>query len=156
MKARRDIPIIQFTKEGYEAAKKKYEALLAERKPAVEDLKKAREMGDLSENGWYKAAKFKLGFIDRQLRELKIQLQYGKVIARSKHNTVGVGSSVLLDDGKHRISYHIVGEFEANPAERKLSLVSPIGKALVGKRRGETVVIHAPVGRISYTVVDIS
>lgn len=156
MKTRKDVPVIQFTREGYERVKAKYASLQAERKLAVVDLSKAREMGDLSENGWYKAAKFKLGFIDRQLRELKYQIKYGKVSVEKTAGVVGVGSSVVLvSRGKEEI-YNIVGEYEGSPAERKLSSVSPLGKALLGKRVGDTVSISAPAGMSSYTVLKIT
>ena len=120
MKARGDIPVIQFTKDGYEAAKTKYAAFLDERKLAVLDLSKARDMGDLSENGWYKAAKFKLGFLDRQLRELKYQIKYGKVSDDKTAGVISVGSAVVLVSHGKEETYNIVGEYEGNPGEKKL------------------------------------
>lgn len=156
MKAIRIIPTISFTKEGYEAVKKKYDSLLSERKPAVEDLRKARELGDLSENGWYKAAKFKLVFIDRQLRELSYQIKYGKVSEEKTVGVVCVGSSVLLASRGNEERYSIVGEYEGNPGEKKLSSVSPLGKALLGKKIGDTIVISVPAGISSYTILKIS
>src|SRR3989344_1325738 len=151
MKARGDIPVIQFTKDGYEAAKTKYAAFLDERKLAVLDLSKARDMGDLSENGWYKAAKFKLGFLDRQLRELKYQIKYGKVSDDKTAGVISVGSAVVLVSHGKEETYNIVGEYEGNPGEKKLSSVSPLGRSLIGKRVGDTMEISAPAGRVSYS-----
>lgn len=156
MKAIRNIPVIRFTREGYEGVKAKYAALLDERKLAVVDLSKAREMGDLSENGWYKAAKFKLGFIDRQLRELKYQIKYGKVSDQKTVGIISVGSTVVLASKGREETYNIVGEYEGNPAERKLSSVSPLGKALLGKKVGDTIHISVPAGTSSYTVLKIT
>ncbi|MBI4097300.1 MAG: transcription elongation factor GreA [Candidatus Levybacteria bacterium] len=156
MKTRRDIPVIQFTKEGYDAVKKKHDELLVDRGAAVADLSKARDMGDLSENGWYKAAKFKLGFIDRQLRELKHQIQYGKVSQEKNTGIVSVGSSVLLVSRGNEERYSIVGEYEGNPAEKKLSSVSPLGKALLGKKVGDKIAVSVPAGMSSYTILKIT
>ncbi len=149
------LPQFTFTKEGYETAKAKYSVLLDERKVAVADLSKARDMGDLSENGWYKAAKFKLGFIDRQLRELKHQIKYGKVSGEKIAGVVGVGSRVVLVSRGNEETYSIVGEYEGNPGEKKLSSVSPLGRSLIGKKVGDTIGISAPGGTSSYTILKI-
>ncbi len=156
MSVTKNICTISFTKEGYEAVKNKHQSLQAKRKLAVEDLKKARELGDLSENGWYKAARFKLNFIDRQLRELKHQIRYGKVTEVKQEGVVTVGVSVVLANSGKEVTYSIVGEYEGNPGERKLSSVSPLGKALLNKRVGDTVSISAPAGTSSYTILKIT
>lgn len=155
MKAMRIIKPIYFTREGYDAVKKKHDELLVDRGAAVVDLSKARDMGDLSENGWYKAAKFKLVFIDRQLRELKHQIQYGRVSDKKTAGIVNVGSTVVLTSGGIEETYSIVGEYEGNPGEKKLSSISPLGKALLSKRIGDTVNISAPAGMSSYTILKI-
>ncbi len=155
MSVTKSIRSISFTKEGYEAVKNKHQSLQANRKLAVEDLKKARELGDLSENGWYKAAKFKLGFIDRQLRELKHQIQYGRVSGNKTSGVVNIGNTVVLTSNGKEDIYNIVGEYEGNPGERKLSSVSPLGRSLIGKKVGDTIEISAPGGTSSYTILKI-
>ena len=129
---------IRFTKEGYEKLKEEYKDLLRQRPLAVEDLKKAREMGDLSENGYYKESKFKLNFIDGRLRRFSDYLKRADIIdtdgSKLQIDTVYIGSTVTLNDGKREKTYQIVGDLEANPGEGRLSLLSPIGRGIVEKR----------------------
>lgn len=147
---------IRFTKKGYEKLKKEYENLLKERPSAVLDLKKAREMGDLSENGYYKAARAKLSEIDRNLRKILFELKSAVVIAESNKNSIDIGSTVKLSTGKKEIIYYVVGDLEANPRLFKISLLSPLGKALENKKIGDTIKINTPSGRVSYKILDIS
>lgn len=129
--------VIFFTKKGYEDKQKEYAELLAKRPDAVKELTKARDMGDLSENGYYKGARFKLSDIDRQLRHLKHLLKVGRV-KESSQSGIDIGSIVTLSDGITERTYEIVGTYEASPSEGKISLDAPLGKALFGKKEGET------------------
>ena len=128
---------------------------MAKRPAAVTDLAKARNMGDLSENGYYKAARFKLSDIDRRLRQLKHMLRYAKIAEKSQSSVVEVGSTVIVTDGSTEKTYHIVGGHESNPKEQKLSHYSPIGKALLGKKAGDTITISIPAGDITLTIKTI-
>src|SRR5579859_5231910 len=114
-----------FTKDGYETLQKKYNELLIERKSAVEQLTKAREMGDLSENGFYKAAKAKLGSIDHQLYTSKNLLRFGIVMKPIIQGTIQIGNTIVIDDGKKQREIILVGEHEANPSLGKISYRSP-------------------------------
>ena len=109
---------IRFTKEGYAKLKEEYNDLLRQRPLAVEDLKKAREMGDLSENGYYKESRLKLNFIDGRLRRFSDYLRRADIIdtdgTRLEIDTVYIGSTVTLSDGKSERTYQIVGDLEAN------------------------------------------
>ena len=146
---------IRFTKDGYEKLKKEKEDLLLQRPDAVLDLKKAREMGDLSENGYYKSARFKLSSIDRRLRIIAATLKQAVLIDSTKNGVVNIGSLVtLLNDGKET-NYTIVGDFEADPNQKKISLMSPLGKALEGKKIGDTVNIYTPSGKTTYRIINI-
>lgn len=147
---------IRFTKKGFEAIKKEHTDLLEERPAAVLDLKKAREMGDLSENGYYKAAKWKLSEIDRNLRRLLINIKSAVISDNSGKKIVGIGSSVRLSDGKNEFVYEIVGDLEADPKLKKISLLSPIGQALENKKTRDTVEIETPSGKIKYKILKIS
>lgn len=147
---------ISFTKDGFETMKKEKEDLIYSRKAAVLDLKKARDMGDLSENGYYRAAKFKLNDIDRRTRMLTGILKHADVRSVVKKDTIDIGCSVTIDDGKEKKSYLLVGGYESNPQEGKLSVISPIGKALVGKKAGDTIHIESPQGNKSFTVIDFN
>lgn len=144
-----------FTKDGYENLKKEQEQLREERKDAVMHLKKAREMGDLSENGYYKASKMKLSSIDHRLFKLSVFLKYGKIIEPKKSDTVDLGSTVTLKDGEQTVIYTIVGSEEANPREGRISNESPIGKALIGKKVHEAVSLITPSKTTTYTIEKI-
>jgi transcription elongation factor GreA len=140
---------IRFTKEGLEKLKQKRETLLNQRPAAVEDLKKSRELGDLSENGYYKSSRARLSFIDGQLFRLKRQIQYAIVVEEQKSTTVTIGSIVTLSNKK---TYMIVGDLEANPSEGKISLLSPLGRALHKKILGEKIYLTTPKGNVTYCI----
>ena len=146
---------IPFTKAGYEKVKQDIEYYSTKRKKAVINLKTAREMGDLSENAAYKAARFELGNIDRQLRNLNYLLRFGVVTEEIRSDIVSFGSRVTLDNGTKKLTFNLVGGNESNPEEHKLSIYSPIGKAIMNKRVGDTVYVTAPMGQIKYTVVTV-
>lgn len=131
--------VIYFTPQGLEEKKNEYEKLLLSRPDAVKELSKAREMGDLSENGYYKSAKFKLSDIDRKLRQLKFLLKIARVKESVTTGRVDIGSTVTISDGTTEKTYQIVGSYESNPSEGKISLDSPLGKALAGKRQNDVV-----------------
>lgn len=146
---------IFFTNQGFEKIKREYKELILKRKDAVSTLKRAREMGDLSENGLYKAAKFELGNIDRTLRRLTHFINKG-VIASKPKGKIGIGSKITLLEKRDKKEFSIVGDFEANPSENKISHISPLGKGLLNKKAGETVEIKTPGGKRTYEVVKIS
>ena len=148
-------PLILFTKEGYEKLVKEQEELREIRKLAVEDLSKARAMGDLSENGYYKSARAKLSSVDHRIRQVKYLLQYGKVKEAAQEGVVDIGSSVTLKTGDSEKTYAIVGGYESNPSEGKLSHISPLGKALIGRKKGERVSIITPSGQTDYTILTV-
>jgi transcription elongation factor GreA len=148
-------PII-FTKAGYEDLQKKYDTLLPERKTAIEQLQKAREMGDLSENGFYKAAKAKLSSIDHQMYRMKQLLRFGVVKESISQEEIEVGSKVRIDDGIQQREIMLVGDHEANPSEGKISFRSPIGKALFRRKTGEEIVVETPRGITKYKILQIS
>src|SRR5436190_14712945 len=104
---------IPFTKEGYEKVKDEFEKLKSDRPDAVGHLKKAREMGDLSENGYYKASRAKLSFIDARLFRMKIQLKYAVIVDGTKAMGVDIGSKVTLTNKDREVTYHMVGDLEA-------------------------------------------
>ncbi len=147
---------IRFTKEGFAKIQKDYEEFLAQRPAVVEDLKKAREMGDLSENGYYKASRQKLSFIDGQLFRCKIQMKQAVIVEETNHNSIDIGTTVTLKENNTTLIYTIVGDLEANPAEKKISLLSPLGRALEGKKLGDTVALTLPKGKITYTIISIT
>src|SRR3990167_8295602 len=144
----------QLTKTVYESMKKEYEELVSVKRPqAVERLQKARSMGDLSENSEYSAAKEELAFVEGRVQEI---LKTAEVVENHNGSThIELGSSVTVQaDGKTEL-FQIVGEFEADPLNKKLSHTSPIGQALIGKTVGDLVEVDVPAGKIKYKIVDI-
>ena len=141
--------IIVFTKSGYSSLQPKLDELFKKRERVLIELQRAREQGDLSENGAYKAARFELGDTDRAIRTLQHQIKYGKAVEPPKDGTIGVGSTVRLvrSDGKE-FNYTIVGTYEADPMNGKISIESPMGKTLMGKKAGDEVIVNGQ----SYTV----
>lgn len=124
---------------------------------AIDRLQKARAMGDLSENSEYTAAREELAFIEGRIMELANLLNNVEIIeeALSDASSVDVGRKVILQNSHGTHEYLIVGEFEADPMNKKLSHTSPIGKALVGKKKGQKVKVAVPAGEIEYTIVEI-
>jgi transcription elongation factor GreA len=140
-------PKIRFTSEGFEKLKKEREDLLKERPDAVEHLKRAREMGDLSENGYYKASRQKLNQIDGRLRMVEHAIKYADIIESTEANVVEIGRTVTIQDGTIERVYEIVGDWEADPSAGKLSLLSPIGRAIANKKVGDEVLFEIPAGK---------
>ncbi len=146
---------IRFTKEGFEKSKQEYEDLLKQRPAVVEDLKKACEMGDLKENGYYQASRQKLSYIDGRLFRLKMDMKYADIVEASADNGASIGNTITLSDGEKERIFTIVGDFEADPSNGKISLLSPLGKAVEGKKLGDEVILETPRGKINYKILTI-
>jgi len=147
---------ILMTKDGLAELKAELDELVKVKRPAVVTrLSDARDLGDLSENSEYAAAKQDLAFIDGRIVELEDILHGAKVIANHKKDQVDVGSKVTLHVGNKKEMFTLVGEWEADPASKKISHSSPLGKALLGKKVGETAEVEAPAGKILYKIVHI-
>jgi transcription elongation factor GreA len=147
---------IPFTKSGFEKILAEKAKLEAERPEAVENLRKAREMGDLSENGYYKAARQRLSFLDGRLRHLSKLAKLAKIVETTSSDTIQIGNKVVISDGQNKLELMIVGGYESNPAMHTVSYLSPIGKALMGKRPGDLVIVAAPAGQMQYQIVSIT
>lgn len=149
---------IQITEKGFEALEKELKFLLEEKRPKlVERLSNARAEGDLSENSDYQNAREELGFMDGKITELQGVIKNADVIKGGGNgDRVAVGTSVKVKVNGDEHEYHVVGEWEADPIKKKISHTSPLGKALVGKKKGEKVEVDAPAGKITYEIVKIS
>lgn len=146
------------TKQGLDDLKKEYNELLNTKRPAiVARLSEARDQGDLSENAEYIAAKEELAFIDGRIEELELLLKQVVLIDDSNHtsNMVELGSQVTVKINSREAVFHVVGEWEADPEQKKISHESPLGKALLGKTVGDEVAVEAPAGTVMYRVVSI-
>ena len=148
--------IILFTKQGYENLKKELAETITKRPEVVKVLTRAREMGDLSENGLYRASKFELSDIDRKIRHLKNLILYGKPSEPTNNNLVQLGHKVTVETENGKKEFLLVGEYEANPRENKISIKSPIGHNLMGHKSGEIVKISTPQTRLEYRIVNIA
>ncbi len=152
---------IYLTKEGLQELKKEFEELSKTKRPDVlSRVSQARSMGDLSENAEYVAARDELSFIDGRIDELEELLKQAVLIiesgSKNSNHVVKLGSKVTLTVKGKKEDFMVVGEWEADPQEKKISHESPLGKALIGKKIGEKVEVEAPAGKILYTIVSVS
>lgn len=143
------------TREGLIHLKEEKEKLLEKRPQIVESLKIAREMGDLSENAAYKVARMELSSIDSRLRYLQKMILTSKVVISEKTGYAGIASRVRFRKDGQEGNYQIVGSVESDPSRGKISHVSPIGRALMGKKAGDKVAIETPRGRVFYEILSI-
>ena len=146
---------IQITKEGKKELELELEQLISSRGEVSQALATARSFGDLSENAEYDAAKRAQQDLEKRVQEISHILNNAEVIVSRKRSDVSVGSEVELTANGKSVTYHLVGSVEADPAARKISDQSPIGKALLGKKVGEEVEIHLPAGAKKYKVKNI-
>lgn len=148
---------IQITEEGLVSLTTELETLREEKRPKVVDrLANARSQGDLSENSDYHNAKDELDFLDGRISELEDVLN-NAVVVNSVGNGDGValGTKVTIKTNGNKQTFNIVGEWEANPAEKKISHTSPLGQALIGKNIGDKVEVEAPAGKLTYEILSI-
>jgi transcription elongation factor GreA len=146
-----------FTKERLEELKKELEYLKTEgRKEISEQLQKAKEYGDLSENAEYSEAREEQRRLETRISELEVMIRNASIIdEKRKSNEVKIGSKVSVKRDGKTYEYFIVGADEANPSLGKISNESPLGKALLGKKVGEEAIVNAPTGKIVYKVTKI-
>jgi len=144
------------TKEGLEKLKGELEELTNVKRPAVaKRIKSARDMGDTSENAEYASAREEQAFVEGKIAELQEILKNAVVSVASSNGTIAVGSKVTVHIDGAEEEFHIVGAPEADPLLKKISNESPIGKALLGRKVGDKVLVEAPVGSLTYTVLKI-
>ena len=127
------------------------------RNDIAEKLKIARSYGDLSENSEYDEAKSEQAKIEARITELTYQLEHSVIIDSVDKDAVSMGAKVTVvrKNDKAKLVYEIVGFSQSNPAEGKISDESPVGMALIGKKKGDTVVVEAPVGNIEFEIKKI-
>lgn len=148
---------IILTTDGFDKLNIELSDLIKNKRPtAIERLKRAREMGDLSENSEYTAAKEDLSFTEGRIQEIEEIIKRAEVVKNNnRNNIVDVGTKVKVLNNEKEEIIEIVGELEADPINKKLSSKSPIGKALIGTKPGDKVNISIPAGTISYKVLEI-
>ncbi len=149
---------VYLTREGLENLKKEYESLTKVRRPlAVERLQATRVVGELVEDGDYTQAKQDLAYIDGRIAELEEVINKAILISEDKgsHKQVSLGCRVTVDFSGKKGVFYLVGEWEADPLQKKISHESPLGRALLGKKVGDKVEVEAPAGKLTYIILDI-
>ena len=151
---------IPFTKAGYEALKEQVRQLkLVERPQVVKAIAEARAHGDLSENAEYEAAKERQAFVEGKIRELEYKIACADVIDPKalKTDFAVFGCTVVLEnlDTEEKVTYQLVGPDESDISLGRISVSSPLGRAIVGRKVGDELVVQAPGGKREYEVIDI-
>ena len=140
---------ILLTSEGFLELEEELNNLKNVRRPRViEAIKDARAQGDLSENADYDAARNEQAEVEGRIKQIEFMLANAQIIEKSSNRTVDLGSTVTIsyvDDDEEEV-YSIVGRMEADPFENKISNESPIGKAIIGKKEGDTINVESPTG----------
>jgi len=152
---------IFLTQKGYEQLREDLEFLkTTKRREISQALAKARAMGDLSENAEYDAAKEAQGHLEKRIAELEDKLSRARIIENENIPTdkVYIGACIKLwdEDTKEESVYTLVSPAEADYTQNKLSIESPIGRALLGRKAGEIVEIEVPAGILKYKIIEIS
>ncbi len=145
------------TKERFEEFAEELEKLKSKKRVEVaERLKQAKEYGDLSENSEYAEAREEQANVETRIAELEDLLKQAVTIKKTEgSDTVTVGSTVTARRGEKTVAYTIVGSYEAKPEEGRISDESPLGKAFLKKKVGETVEVATPAGAATYEIVKI-
>jgi transcription elongation factor GreA len=151
---------VPMTIEGFQTLESELQRLKSQERPRIiQQIAEARAHGDLSENAEYHAAKEAQGLNEARVAELEDRIGRADVIDTSKlsGNTVKFGATVTLvdEDTDDKVKYRIVGDFEANVREGKISISSPIARALIGKSKNDTAEVTTPKGARSYKILKI-
>ena len=150
---------VSVTKEGYEKLQAELTSLKDQRQDAIEEMTKAAADKDFRENAPLHAAREKRGMIEGRIIELEATLNAAEIIDEKNQSSEGVdiGKTFVLADPEKGIEmrYKLVGPREADPSNGRISSVSPIGKAVLGKQKGDTVEINAPAGKLKYQLKEI-
>jgi len=142
--------------EGFARIEAEHASLVAQRPEVIRRIATAREHGDLKENAEYHAAREEQGFLEARIKQLEAKLKIAVVVAPTERGAVvGLGSRVRVEEGGEERSVQVVSSAEANSLEGRISSVSPVGAALMGRKVGDAVTIVTPGGEIRYSVLEI-
>ena len=144
------------TSEGLEKLKNQIIEIRAKLKEVGQKIKDAKEMGDLSENAEYHEAKNEQSFLTGKEYEVAQKIKNAQIISKpTSKDVVELGSTVEINDDGDKMVYQIVGSDEADPVKGRISIDSPIGGALVGHKKGETVEVKTPVGSSKVKILKV-
>jgi transcription elongation factor GreA len=151
---------VPITREGYEALKKEVERITRIERPRnIRAIEEARSHGDITENAEFEAAKERQAFIEGRLNELGYKLANADIIDADTlpKDRVVFASSVVLEniDTGESVEYQLVGPDESNVEKGRISITSPLGRAVVGKKPGDEITLEAPGGKRYYELIDI-
>ncbi|NIT04528.1 transcription elongation factor GreA [Candidatus Saccharibacteria bacterium] len=147
---------VYLTQEGLEKLKTEHDELVnTRRKEVAEKLQKARELGDVTENAAYDAARDEQAFVEGRISELEDILKRVEVVKKSAAGEIAIGSTVKVHLDGNEQEFQVVGAHEADPAAGKISHESPLGQALLGRKVGEEIKVEAPVGNLTYHILEI-
>lgn len=151
---------IMLTEEGLEKIKKElHELKTVKRKEIAEKISNAVAFGEIAENAEYRAAKNEQAFIEGRILTLEKVIENYELIDRSKndHTVVSPGSKIVVEDlkKKEKFEYTLVDYVESDPSSGKISIASPIGKSILGKKVGDKVKIRVPAGNLNYKILEI-
>ena len=146
------------SRDGLEKLRRELDEMVSVRRPEIaQRIHDAKEHGDLTENAEYEDAKNEQAFVEGRIQTLEALIKNATII--DEHHTndhVQIGSTVKVKGPDGSVSFTIVGSTEARPTEGRISNESPVGRALLGRRKGETISVQVPAGDIAYTIVAIS
>lgn len=155
-----DKKTIQVTQEGLDELKEELAQLKTVKLPAViERVATARSYGDLKENAEYHAAKEEQDFVETRIDKIEEIIGNAQVVKQTRSQTkVGMGSQVKVTKKGQKtktLTFQLVGEYESEPEEGKISAASPLGKALLGKKKGDKITVTTPGGEVEYELLEI-
>jgi transcription elongation factor GreA len=144
---------VLLTPEGLEKLKRDLEVALKRRAEAGERLKEAFQPGDIEDNPEYEQAKEEVGLLDGRIYELQEMIGRAQIIKESHSSVAGPGSTIdVVDTDGASETYHLVGAVESDPSAGRISVESPVGRALVGRKKGDKVTVSVPSGTLTLTV----
>jgi transcription elongation factor GreA len=147
---------VLLTPEGLERLKAELEVQRARRVEAADRLKEAFQPGDIEDNPEYEQAKEEVGLIDGRIYELEEMIGRAEIIHEHHSNVAEPGSTVeVVDDDGSTETYHLVGAVESDPGEGRISVDSPVGRAIVGKKKGDKVTVNVPQGTVHLTIKSV-
>ncbi len=148
---------VYLTAEGLTKLKAELQQLVTVDRPRVAArIHDAKLDGDITENAEYEDAKQEQSFLEGRIATLEAQLRNAEVIEQPDGDRVGIGSSVVIKGADGEDHFTIVGSAEAAPRQGRISNESPVGVALMGRRKGEKVIVQAPSGPVEYTIVSVA
>jgi len=144
------------TKEGLEKLKKElYRLETTGRREVAKKIKQAASQGDISDSADYSEAKEAQAFLEGKIKKLRHIIAGAIIIKRKEGKIAGLGSTIIIESNNTKTSFEIVGSVEADPLKGRISSSSPLGRAIIGGRKGDIVEIEAPRGKIRYKIVEV-